>query len=159
MLCFQLIAATNPCPCGYSGDRLVACRCTERATERYRRRLSGPLLDRFDMHIRVPRVPADELVGPGGEASETVRNLVVTARKRQLARGRINRLLDRTRLDVLAWHTDATQALRDAVAGLGLTARGWDRVRRVAVTIADLAESEVITASHVLEALAYRGGS
>ncbi len=155
----QLVAATNPCPCGYAGDRLVACRCTPRTVDRYRRRLSGPLLDRFDMRIRLPRVAPGELTGPPGEASAAVRTRVCAARKRQDARGGPNRELRRADLDAVAWDGDASGLLVDAVGALSLTARGWDRVRRVAMTIADLDESDVIAARHVGEALAYRAAA
>ncbi len=152
----QLVAATNPCPCGYAGDRLVACRCTPRTVDRYRRRLSGPLLDRFDMRIRLARVAPGELTGPPGEATAEVRARVCAARKRQDARGGLNRELHRAELDAFGWDDDAIGLLVDAVGSMALTARGWDRVRRVAVTIADLDESDVVTARHVGEALAYR---
>lgn len=155
----QLVAATNPCPCGYAGDRLVACRCTPRAMDRYRRRLSGPLLDRFDLRVRLGRVHPSELDGPQGDPSIVVRARVAAARKRQTARGGINRALRRSLLETLQWDADGRTLLGEAVESLALTARGWERVRRVAVTIADLAESDVITRSHVAEALAYRGES
>ncbi len=153
---FQMVAATNPCPCGYAGDRIVACRCTERTLARYRRRLSGPLIDRFDMRLRLPRVAVTELVAEQGEHSAGVRARVTAARKRQSERGGLNRTLRRDLLDTLDWEDGALAVLSSAVDGLGLTARGWDRVRRVAVTIADLAESTAITADHAAEALAYR---
>ncbi len=152
----QLVAATNPCPCGYAGDRLVGCRCTERGVERYRRRLSGPLLDRFDLRVRLPRVSTDELTGPPGEDSASVRHRVDAARQRQTKRRRLNRELLGPELDAMDWHLEGRALLEDAVGSLALTARGWDRTRRVAVTIADLDESGTITAEHVAEALAYR---
>ena len=156
---FQLVAATNPCPCGYEGDWLVACRCTERGKERYRRRFSGPLIDRFDLRVRVARLEPEELGGPPCESSAAVRERVVAARKRQRERGCLNRALTRRSLDALAWSEGAKRLLTRSVRGEALTARGWDRVRRVAVTVADLDESEVVGEGHVAEALTYRGRS
>jgi magnesium chelatase family protein len=153
----QLVAATNPCPCGYLGDRIVACRCTPSALERYRRRLSGPFLDRFDLRVAVPRLARDELDGSPGEPSATVRSRVIAARARQAERGRLNRELSRRELDAMSWDGEARRLLGRAVERLGLTARGWDRVRRVARTQADLASSEEVGAHHVAEALSYRG--
>ncbi len=154
---FQLIAASNPCPCGYAGDRLVSCRCTPRLIDRYRRRLSGPLLDRFDLRVRVSRLDAGDMTGPPGEPSARVRERVAAARLRQAERGRLNRELGREALDALAWGPGAVEMLEQSVRSSALSARGWDRVRRVAATIADLAGSEVVTEAHAAEALAYRG--
>ncbi len=153
----QLVGATNPCPCGYAGDRLVSCRCSQRAADRYKQRLSGPLLDRFDLRVRVTRLEAGELAGPPGEVSAEVRRRVVAARKRQHARGRLNRELAGSTLDAMAWSPEAKQLLAGAVRRQALTGRGWDRVRRVAVTVADLDESELIGEDHMAEALAFRG--
>jgi magnesium chelatase family protein len=154
---FQLIAATNPCPCGFRGDRLVSCTCSAKAVERYGRRLSGPLADRIDLRVQVPRVEKHELLGPPGEPSRDVRGRIQVARKRQEARGVLNRDLNREQTDDLGWDRDARRLLESAMSNLALTARGWERVRRVAVTVADLAESEVIGEEHVGEALAFRG--
>jgi len=153
----QLVGATNPCPCGYFGDRLVGCRCSPRAADRYKQRLSGPLLDRFDLRVRVTRLEAGELAGPHGEASAEVRARVVAARKRQHARGRLNRELTGSELDAMAWSEAASRLLTSAVQRQALTGRGWDRVRRVAATVADLDESELIGEDHMAEALAFRG--
>jgi magnesium chelatase family protein len=153
----QVVAASNPCPCGFEGDDRVGCRCTETGRERYRRRFSGPLLDRFDLRVEVGRLDADELLGPPGEPSEPVRRRVLAARERQQRRGILNRRLGREALDELSWEDDAVRLLREAVTSLRLTARGWDRVRRVAVTCADLTGVEAIGLDHVGEALAYRG--
>lgn len=154
---FQLVAATNPCPCGYEGDTLRSCQCPPGAVARYRRRLSGPLIDRFDIVVRVPRVESGEMAGPPGEPTAEVAARVVAARKRQDARGTRNARLGRREMDGLHWHGDAETMLEQAMRSSALTARGWDRVRRVAVTIADLDESELILGRHLGEALAYRG--
>lgn len=152
----QLVAATNPCPCGYSGDGKTPCRCSPQAVDRYRTRLSGPLLDRFDMRVNVPRVEAAELLGPGGEASAVVRLRVLAARRIQDDRGSLNRSLGRDGLDALPWAHDAGKILAFAMDRHRLTARGWDRVRRTARTIADLEGAEVASGDHVAEALALR---
>jgi len=153
---FQLIAATNPCPCGYKGDRLKECECTERGEQRYRRRLSGPLLDRIDLRVKVARLMPDEFVGPPGESSATVRGRVSAARQLQQERGRLNRELGAADMAVLSWSDEALSLLTGSVITQSLTARGWNRVRRVAVTVADLAKSAVIEEPHVAEALAMR---
>jgi magnesium chelatase family protein len=154
---FQLVAATNPCPCGYEGDRLRPCTCPPGALARYRRRLSGPLLDRFDMRIRVPRVESTAMAGRPGESSELVLTRVVEARLRQLARGKLNSRLTRGLLDGVKWGAEVNALLEAAMSSSQLTARGWDRVRRIAVTIADLAGSDIVESEHLMEALAYRG--
>jgi magnesium chelatase family protein len=153
---FQLIAATNPCPCGYRDDALESCNCNEHARDRYTRRFSGPLLDRFDLRVGVDRLDVSELAAPPSESSADVRLRVVAARMRQQARGCLNAALDRERLDAEPWSRSAHRELMRSAQSAKLTARGWDRVRRVAVTIADLDESSVIGEAHVVEALAYR---
>ena len=152
----QLVAATNPCPCGYLGDGRTACRCSPAAVERYRGRLSGPLLDRFDLRVAVARLDGAELVADGGEASAAVRARVVEARQTQRDRGGLNRDLQRDRLDAMSWDDEARSLLVAAVDRWGLTGRGWDRVRRVARTIADLAGSDRLGGDHVAEALSLR---
>lgn len=153
----QVVAATNPCPCGYAGDRVRSCGCTPRAVARYRRRLSGPLLDRFDMRVGVPRLQPDDLLGPKGEPTAAVAERVAAARSRQADRGRLNRDLTRDALDAVEWDAAARRLLRDAVSRLGLTARGFDRVRRVAMTLADLERVATPGLAHVAEAIAFRG--
>jgi magnesium chelatase family protein len=125
---------------------------------RYRRRFSGPLLDRFDLQVAVPRLHPAELGGPGGEPSEAVRSRVQAARTVQAARGVINRSLTRHHLDGLAWEPGGLGMLRVAADRLALTARGWDRVRRVARTIADLAGDDAVGEGQVAEALSLRVG-
>jgi magnesium chelatase family protein len=152
----QVIAASNPCPCGYRGDRIRSCRCTVAAMERYRRRLSGPFLDRFDLRIAVSNPDPDLLLGPAGEGSEAVRQRVLAARGRQASRGTLNGELTRKQLDALAYAPPALTLLNKAVAAGLLTGRGVDRVRRVARTIADLAGDDKAGDDHVAEALAFR---
>ena len=153
---FQLIAATNPCPCGFEEDNLVGCECTAAAKARYRARFSGPLLDRFDLRVRVERLPLSALTASPGEGSELVRRRVVEARERQVSRGGLNRLLTRRQLDEERYSASAETLLSAAVEKRQLTARGWDRIRRVARTLADLGQAAEIGRDHVAEALTYR---
>jgi magnesium chelatase family protein len=153
---FQLVAATNPCPCGFKGDRLVGCSCTAAALNRYRGRFSGPLLDRLDLRVRVERLDLAAMTGPPGESSADVRKRVVAARAIQLERGGMNRLLTGSQLDDQPFTPEAMRLLAGAVERLRLTGRGWDRVRRVARTIADLDGRDQIDEPAVAEALVYR---
>jgi len=153
----QVVAATNPCPCGFQGDRQDGCDCGSVAIARYRRRFSGPLLDRLDVQIRVPRLRMSELTGPPGEASVLVRQRITIARQRQRTlRGRLNRDLRRGDLDVLAWTPAADRALLEAAERNLLTGRGWDRIRKIARTIADLADVDVVDRAHIEEAVKLR---
>lgn len=153
----QLVAATNPCPCGHLGDRMRSCRCSVGQLERYGRRLSGPLLDRIDLRVEVPGVEADDLLGPPGESSAVVRGRVEAARALQAGRGVVNGRLDHDRLDASGFRPEAVALLRRAVSGGVLGGRGYDRVRRVARTIADLDGSESVAEAHAAEALGLRG--
>ena len=156
---FQLVAAMNPCPCGHAGDPSGRCRCTPEAIARYRARLSGPLLDRIDLKLEVPRVPQAELRGgPGGEASACVRARVVAARTLQMARaGKPNARLGNREVERDCVLDAAQHALLDrATERLGLSARAYHRVLRVARTIADLAGSARIDQAHLAEAIHYR---
>lgn len=156
---FTLIAATNPCPCGWAGDRVRACRCTPAAVNTYHRRLSGPLLDRIDLQVAVRRVNLETLASePRGEASSVVRDRVVEARGRQLHRqGCLNAQLKPARLRQVASLTPTSRrTLERWAAQRGLTARGFHRAWRVARTAADLDGAQEIGDSHVLEALGYR---
>jgi magnesium chelatase family protein len=152
---FQLLAATNPCPCGFHGDGRRPCECRPAIRWRYRSRISGPLLDRFDLIVRVGRVEAGEYAGRPGEPSAEVANRVDQARAAQAARGQINRHLAPS-ADLL--ESAAAKALVAAAIGSALlTARGADRVRRVARTIADLALVDQVEEEHMAEAIGLRG--
>ena len=156
---FQLVAAMNPCPCGYLGSATHRCRCTPDQVLRYQGRLSGPLLDRIDLHVEVPALPAHDLLNaPAGESSVTVRARCVAARARAQARqGKTNQALAGQEIDRFAQLDAATtQFLRTAADRLGWSARATHRTLKIARTIADLAGSEVITLVHAAEAMQYR---
>ena len=161
---FMLIAAMNPCPCGYYGDRSRECLCTPQQIRRYRARLSGPLQDRIDLHINVPSVPVRELHdhGPTPEASSSIRMRVLQARERQTRRYcqdgvHTNAQLKPRLLKRYCGLDRAGQALLEqAMTRLGLSARAHGRILRVARTIADLAGCEKIEPVHVAEAIQYR---
>jgi magnesium chelatase family protein len=157
---FQLVAAMNPCPCGWAGDPSGRCACSGEQIARYRGRISGPLLDRIDLQVEVPRTRAAELRGdaPPGEASADVRARVLESRQRQLARsGLPNSQLGQRDLTAHCSLATADQALLErAVDKLRLSARAHQRILRVARTIADLAGSERIGQAHLTEAIAYR---
>ncbi len=156
---FTLVAATNPCPCGWLGDPVRTCRCTPAVVDAYQRRLSGPLLDRIDLQVGVRRVPLSQLASePRGEASGVVRERVLAARARQLARqGCLNAQLRPSRLrNLAALEPGSRLTLERWSERKGLTARGFHRAWRVARTAADLEASELIADRHVLEALGYR---
>ncbi len=155
----MLVAAMNPCPCGMLGSGRGRCRCAPQTVERYRSRLSGPLLDRIDMHVHVAAVEPGRLAdAPTGEATRAVRRRVRAARDRQWARaGQANAHLAVGALHQACALDDESQRLLLVAADrLGLSARGHDRVLRIARTIADLAGVEAVTADHVAEALQYR---
>ncbi len=156
---FQLIAAMNPCPCGYLGHPAHACRCTSDQVNRYRGRISGPLLDRIDLVIEVPVVPeATLLAAADGESSAVVRERVGKARVRQLERqGIANYALDTKTIDLHCVPDQAGRALLSAaISRLGLSARASHRILRVARTIADLESCAGIEARHIAEAIQYR---
>jgi magnesium chelatase family protein len=153
----------NPCPCGHLGDPRFDCRCPPPLVERYRGRVSGPLLDRIDLHVEVPAVTLGELRGRGGESTAAVAARVAAARERQLHRfGRgaaspVNAAMGPQTLRRHCALDAAAQGLLDAAfERLGLSARALHRILRVARTIADLAAAERIAAAHVAEAIQYR---
>jgi magnesium chelatase family protein len=155
---FTLVAATNPCPCGWDGDGVRSCRCSSAAIHGYRNRLSGPLLDRIDLQVAVRRVRLDMLASePRGETSASVRQRVVAARRLQLDRqGCLNARLKPARLRTLGLSGASRLTLERWADQRGMTARGFHRAWRVARTLADLDGAEQIQESHVLEALGYR---
>lgn len=159
---FLLVAAMNPCPCGFLGDTRRSCHCTERDVSRYRKKISGPLLDRIDLHVQVPAVPAGDFHSPvESEPSRTVAERVQRARGVQLSRSGDPRstnaaLPTRHLRQQIGLEPSARELLEKAMDRLGLSARGYHRVLRVARTIADLAGSERTSASHAAEALRYR---
>ena len=160
---FMMVAAFNPCPCGYRGDPRRACHCTSPQVERYMSKISGPLLDRIDIHLEVPAVPFRELsAARAGTSSSQMRETVMAARLRQATRFtglhvRSNaRMTSRQVRDFCPLESAAANVLRAAVSDLGLSARAHDKVLRVARTIADLDASEQIRTAHVSEAVNYR---
>ncbi|MEA2550931.1 MAG: magnesium chelatase family protein, partial [Actinomycetota bacterium] len=162
---FTLVAAANPCPCGYDGDPRKACACRSDRVQSYRAKLSGPLLDRIDLRLRIPRLTKDELLGSEpGEPSALVRDRVQRARERQRERlvgvgvtcnahlpGPLARR--EARLDPAA-----ERLLERAVESMALTGRGFDRGLKVARTVADLEGAEAVSEAHLSEALSYRIG-
>lgn len=156
---FQLVAAMNPCPCGYYGDKSGRCHCRPEQIKRYQEKLSGPLLDRIDLHVTVPALPASDLQSvQTGESSATVRERVIHAYQRQQVRqNKLNNELSPRELDVFGQLGAAeSQILAMAQSRLNLSARGYHRVLRVARTIADLAGSDHIQTPHLTESLSYR---
>ncbi len=161
---FQLIAAVNPCPCGFLGHPIKDCKCTMREIERYKRRISGPILDRIDLHINVPAVEVEKIVGTieKGESSLEIRRKVVKARQIQgerLAKYKIycnSQMKNKQVREFCKLDEQGTKILRLAMEKYDLSARGYFRILKVARTIADLEGSEAILASHLSEALQYR---
>jgi magnesium chelatase family protein len=161
---FTLVASMNPCPCGFRGDRASDCRCDETTVQKYLAKLSGPLLDRIDLHVSVSRVSFDELVQRGAaETSATIRTRVEAARARQSARLRGVGVVTNAAIaaadvrKLCPLDAEPLALLESAVTRGALSARAFDRVVRVARTIADLAGAERIAREHVAEALLYRG--
>jgi magnesium chelatase family protein len=161
---FMLVAAMNPCPCGFLGDKVKECRCSSVQVQRYRSQLSGPLLDRIDMHVEVPPVPVQEISSrAAGEPSATIRERVNRARRLQQKRFAkqstitCNARMSPRQLDSFCPLDEAgRKLLNSAIERLGLSARAYHRIIKIARTIADLAEAEQISSTHVAEAVQYR---
>lgn len=155
---FMLVAAMNPCPCGFYGDSTRECRCTPGIIQRYLAKVSGPLLDRIDLHIEVPAVPYKELRGRHqGVSSSEIRERVEAARSIQRARGFYNAQIPPAQLRTLcALDDNGERTLEMAVRRMNLSARGLDRLLRVARTVADLDRSEQVAAKHLAEAVQFR---
>jgi magnesium chelatase family protein len=162
-----LVCACNPCPCGYWGDPVEPCRCPPHVLERYRSRLSGPILDRIDLHVPVPRLTPEELVcleGRHGQSSAELRELVTTAREAQRARWKKEgfrsnaEVPERLVRSALHLSRDVRPFLSQAVRNIRLSGRGISRVLKVARTVADIRQGEEVEVQDVCEALAYRGG-
>ena len=160
---FVLVCAMNPCPCGFFGDTKRACRCSPRQVEQYRQRISGPLLDRIDLHIEVPAVPYKDLAnGEAGEPSVVIRERVTAARAMQHQRFGKSKTTCNARMNSrqikahCALGEAAQELLKMAMTELNLSARAHDRILKVARTIADLAHAESIDETHIGEAIQYR---
>jgi magnesium chelatase family protein len=154
----MLITAMNPCPCGYFGDPTRECRCTGGIIQRYLGKISGPLLDRIDLHIEVPAVPFQELrAGDAGTSSAQIAARVSEARAKQSARGFYNSEIPVQILRKFCSLDEAGErTLELAVRKMGLSARAHDRLLKVARTIADLDHAERVSAKHLAEAVQYR---
>ncbi|MDR4652222.1 MAG: YifB family Mg chelatase-like AAA ATPase [Nitrosomonas sp.] len=157
---FQLIAAMNPCPCGYLGHASGKCHCTPDQIARYRARISGPLLDRIDLQIEVPAVPQEELMRQQttGEKSEAIRRRIEKSYRKQIDRqGKANNQLSVKEIDrFCAPDPDSENLLKQAIARLNLSARAYHRILKVARTIADLSDADKIGKQHIAEAIQYR---
>ena len=158
---FQFVAAMNPCPCGYLGHPSGRCRCTPDQIARYRGRISGPLLDRIDLQIEVPSLPAEALPARAGQSTETsatVRARVATAAARQRARqGKPNAQLQPREIErICRPDAEGEALLKSALARLSLSARAYHRILKVARTVADLASMDALSAMHIAEAIGYR---
>ncbi len=161
---FILIAAMNPCPCGYLGDSQVQCTCNEFQISRYRSKLSGPLLDRIDIHIEVPRLKSEELINmcSTSESSETIKNRVILAREIQKKRYEGTNIITNSELNAKTikkyckLDADSENLLKSAANRFNISGRGFDRILKLARTIADLENKDNISAAHIAQSLQYR---
>jgi len=155
---FMLIAAMNPCPCGYFGDAGRECRCTGAIIQRYLGKISGPLLDRIDLHVEVPAVPFKDLRAKDtGVTSGAMRERVLRARETQKARGFVNAVIPPSAVRALCALDEAGErTLELAMRKMGLSARAHDRLLKVARTVADLDNSPRVLSKHLAEAIQYR---
>jgi magnesium chelatase family protein len=161
---FMLVAALNPCPCGYFGDSTKTCTCTQYQILKYQKKMSGPILDRIDIHVDVPAVKTDKIIESNsrGESSTVIRERIVAARKRQQERLADTNIFSNSEMsskDIklkISVDADAMHILKQAMEKLALSARSYHKVVKVAQTIADLAESDEVKKEHVLEALQFR---
>ena len=160
---FMLVAAMNPCPCGWYGDTVHGCNCSVYDIKRYRNRISGPLWDRFDIQLEMPRLFPEELTNkPKGESSSDIRKRVISARKLQQERYEGKRIFSNAQLtpkllkEFVPLDSEEKSFLRTASEKLGLTGRGFDRIVRVSRTIADLEGEKKVALPHIAEALQYR---
>jgi len=160
---FTLLAAMNPCPCGHLGDRKKACRCSGAQIQRYQTKVSGPLLDRIDIHLEVPALKTEDLLNaPAGESSETIRARVLAARQRQLERFTGEDVYANAQMshrhikESCGLDKPGQKLLKEAVESLGISARAHDKILRLARTIADLDGHETVDAAHLAEAIGYR---
>jgi magnesium chelatase family protein len=156
--CFLLLAAMNPCPCGFYGDPSRECRCTGAIIQRYLGKISGPLLDRIDLHIEVPAVPYQELRGASeGSSTAEIARRVQRTREIQASRGFYNAHIPVSRLrDLCALDAAGERTLEMAVRRMGLSARSHDRILKVARTVADLDGKDAVSSKHLAEAVQYR---
>ncbi|MEE9368332.1 MAG: ATP-binding protein, partial [Pontiella sp.] len=162
--CFMLVAAMNPCPCGYQTDPKRECRCSPTQVARYRSKISGPLLDRIDIHVEVPAISYEQLTRlEKGEPSSAIRERVVRARDIQQERYKDQpgthcnaNMRSKTMREICRMEPDAEQILSTAMSDLNFSARAYDRILKVARTIADLDAKETIQPHHISEAIQYR---
>ncbi|MDA7857985.1 ATP-binding protein, partial [bacterium] len=161
---FTLACAMNPCPCGFYGDPHHECTCTPFQIQKYRAKLTGPLLDRIDMHIEVPKLKYNDLIASnGGDTSDVIRTRVERARTRQRKRfAKFESVYCNAHMEsklikkCCAVEGESEKLLRDGVERLGLSARAYDRILKVSRTIADLEGSDIIEPVHIAEAIQYR---
>jgi magnesium chelatase family protein len=158
-----LVAAQNPCPCGYAGDPERVCRCSAWQIARYQQKISGPLLDRIDLQLTVPRVKVDELVSvQSAEPSSVIRGRVIAARRKQQERFQDTNIITNAEMGqpLIEQHCQlekpAAELLKSALTRMQLSARSYSRVLKISRTIADLENTETISTAHVAEALQYR---